>query len=125
MGSEVTEKEIRESLWTGAYDEHPRGYGFTSAPERSADKDIEFLLAQLSALKEEKEKVERVAATFAVWIVRNKPSHYIDHACRECLPFGESVKEGFRCAVHLAYDFPGVSNEALNPEAVTPQKEKM
>jgi hypothetical protein len=45
---------------------------------------------------------ECAASKMAQWIVDHTPRDFCDHACEECIPGGEVVVEGFRCAVHEA-----------------------
>src|ERR1700741_4396994 len=36
------------------------------------------------------------------WILNNTPTHFVDHACAQCVSDGEIVKPGFVWAVHTA-----------------------
>jgi len=47
------------------------------------------------------EELEKQNASFAKWI-RRRETDLPDHACAECVPYSDMLKEGFRCAFHIA-----------------------
>lgn len=48
---------------------------------------------------------------WAKWIVNNPPKYGGDHACAECYPHSEILKEGFVCVYHQAKRLHERSNE--------------
>ena len=47
----------------------------------------------------------------ARWIVQHPPQHGGDHACRDCYPHSDILKEGFVCAYHEAVKIMERSND--------------
>lgn len=59
----------------------------------------ELRRAILAIEREAADAARKEVEPLARWIV----SHHVgsvDHACRECVPYGDVVIEGFRCAFH-------------------------
>lgn len=44
---------------------------------------------------------------WASWIVLNRPLHFKDHACAQCVPHGDMLVDGFKCVFHEAKDVIG------------------
>ena len=65
--------------------------------------------ARIKELKKEREEEVRLmrgvveADLSGVWRLLDswRPIGWVDHACRECLPHGEILIDGFRCAYHV------------------------
>jgi hypothetical protein len=51
-----------------------------------------------NALSAKDAELGRAFALMAAW----RPIGWVDHACRECLPHGEILIDGFSCAYHKA-----------------------
>lgn len=56
----------------------------------------------------------KVWELLAAW----RPIGWVDHACRECLPHGEIVRDGFQCAYHWAKASAVAGELALDADEV-------
>lgn len=59
------------------------------------DREAERLRCELSSSQA---SLARAGKLLAEW----RPVGWVDHACRQCLPHGEIVRDGFVCAYHTA-----------------------
>jgi len=50
----------------------------------------------------------------AKWIVNHPPKYGGDHACRDCFPNSEIIKDGFVCGYHKAVQIIAKSNAGLD-----------
>lgn len=65
---------------------------------RAANRDC---LLHFETLKADYDALRAKLDQFAKWII-NHPSENGDHACAQCYPFSDLLKDGFVCAYHAA-----------------------
>lgn len=101
----ITLQDIKNNLWTGAYQEKPTGYGMSVSSERSADRDVEFLIHRIDFLHLEidrlKEKNKMLLANSRSTVFLMNENAFLDGEMTKLKAQNEKMREALERTLRM------------------------